>query len=94
MPSVVAIAVIPLIRSIGPKNVNSTKASFSRAAAIKTGTRMLGAYALKTISPPNARTRTPQWRTKNNDTLAGLWTPKVIRKKDGEEGGEGGRPQR
>ena len=75
MPSKIAIAVIAFVRFIGPKKTTNPIANFSMAAAIKTGVRVAGAYALYAISPPTTKISTPQCRTKNTVELAGFSTP-------------------
>src|SRR5215467_3750243 len=79
-PSPIAIAVIALVRFIGPKKVSNPIANFSMAAAAKTGARTVGTYALYTISAPTTRISTPQCRTKKTNELLGLSTPNPNRK--------------
>jgi len=79
-PSPTAIAVIAVVRFIGPKKVNNPIAIFSMAAATKTGGRILAMYALHTISAATTTISTPQCRTKNINELVGLSTPKPNRK--------------
>src|SRR5262245_19909221 len=79
-PSPTAIAVIAVVRFIGPKNASNPIANFSMTAAAKTGVRTVGWYALYRISAPIAKISTPQCRTKNTNGVMGLSTPNPNRK--------------
>lgn len=90
----IAIAVIALVRFIGPKKVSNPIANFSIAAAVKTGARTVGAYALYTMSAATAKISTPQCRTKNTVGLAGLRLRTLIANTDEGKEAQRGRPQR